>query len=194
MVACGLTTVLSHMARERGRITQSKLIQQWGALPTTLWLRHSNNSLDKQTKQRYHHFLEQKVSGWIPPTEQEESLNPTEADAKYGSAVKWLLEHTRDKKKYSLILKENISYGFRRNTYGLKPFGLLLSLVIFTVGILCFYKQPVALLIDKNLPQLCAIIFCFMMFLWWVFGVTKEWVRDSADAYARSLLAACEKI
>jgi len=50
MVACGLTTVLSHMARERGRITQSKLIQQWGALPTTLWLRHSNNSLDKQTK------------------------------------------------------------------------------------------------------------------------------------------------
>jgi len=101
-VACGLTILLAHIARSLGRSHQTKLVEVWGALPTTLWLRHSNNNLDEHTRGRYFRFLEKSIPNWRAPTKEQEEASPESADAMYNSAVKWLLEYARDKK--SLIL------------------------------------------------------------------------------------------
>lgn len=36
------------------------------------------------------------------------------------------------------------------------------------------------------------LAFSLLIMLCWMFGVTKDWVRDAVDAYASALLVACE--
>ena len=80
------------------------------------------------TKQRYHAFLAGKIN--VPfPDKNQEANNSMAADEVYQSGVRWLLNHTRpeDNKKFELIFKENVAYGFRRNALGVKPLGLVIS-------------------------------------------------------------------
>lgn len=192
VVACGLTTAFSHLARNRGRLIQKKLLKEWGGLPTALWLRHSDDNLDKHTKHRYFQFLEKNISEWHAPTQQEESADPIEADKRYGSATKWLLEQTRDKKKFDLVFKENVSYGFRRNCLGMKPAAIALTLVAISIGLISLHTKSLSFLLQERIPQIVVIASDFVILIWWAFGMTKTWVRDAADAYARALLATCE--
>jgi len=46
-----------------------------------------------------------------------------------------LLTQTRDKRTYSLLFEWNISYGFRRNMFGLRRFGILVSTVTLAVTV-----------------------------------------------------------
>jgi hypothetical protein len=82
-VACGLTTTFSHIGRNQGCFIQKKLIKEWGGLPTTLWLRHSDDNLDERMKPRYFQFLEKNILEWRAPAQQEESADPIEADRRY---------------------------------------------------------------------------------------------------------------
>ena len=116
-VACGLTVAFAHFARRRGRAVEQRLVEEWGGLPTTLWLRHGDHHLESGTKQRYYEFLEDNIPGWKSPTRQEEAEDQKHADSRYSSAVRWLLEYTRDTKQFHLVFTENISYGFRRNAH-----------------------------------------------------------------------------
>ena len=52
--ACGVTVLLAHVARERGRRAEIRLFNEWGGKPTTIWLRHSDGNLDDHTTRRYH--------------------------------------------------------------------------------------------------------------------------------------------
>jgi len=42
------------------------------------------------------------------PSQEIKATAAEAADSYYESAIKWLLEKTRDKKKYSMIFKENM--------------------------------------------------------------------------------------
>src|SRR5262249_29456721 len=98
-LGCGLLMFLASAARYLGRKKEQQLYELWGGKPTTMWLRHSDSNLDAVTKQRYHAFLERNVPHLKLPTPNEEKADPIKADGNYESAVKWLLEYTRDKKK-----------------------------------------------------------------------------------------------
>ncbi len=191
-VACGLTVAFAHVARMRGRSVQGRLVKEWGGLPTTLWLRHADHHLEAETRQRYHQFLEQNVPGWTAPTPEEEAADQDKADSRYGSAVRWLLEYTRDTKQFPLVFAENISYGFRRNALGLKPVAIILSLISVGFAAEQLYGVPLSTLIADQFAKLAVGIVSFLILLWWMFGVSKSWVKDAADAYAKALLAACD--
>lgn len=190
-LACGVISVFVHISRSLGRSTQTQLIKEWGGLPTTLWLRHSDLNVDEQTKRRYHGFLQSKIDHWQAPTKQEELSNAAKADEHYSSAIKWLLEYTRDTKKYELLFKENISYGFRRNTLGIKPIGIAISFLLLGFGSFWIHGETLSE-IYANIPKLSTIAIDCFFFLWWVLAVNSHWVKDAANAYARALLAACE--
>ena len=193
-VACGVTTILAHYSRSRGLALQSKLKDEiWGAMPSTICLRHSNDKIDHVTKQRYHQFLDQKILGWTAPSAQAEKSNPSAADQAYDTAVKWLLEYTRDTSEFSLLFEENISYGFRRNSLGLKPIGLAASAISLFVGIYLTIQTGDSYFIGENVPYLSAQIISLLLAIWWLTVVNVDWVTDAAFNYAITLLAACDR-
>ena len=114
---------LAQMARSYGKAIEQTLIQQWGGLPTTIMLRHRDNSIDPITKKRYHEALSHIVPNSILSTENDEQTNPQHTDNIYSSWTKYLIAQTRDQNQFPLLINENIDYGFRRNLLGLKPLG-----------------------------------------------------------------------
>jgi hypothetical protein len=125
---CGFGVLLAHFGRDAGKRKEPWLFQQWGGKPTTQLLRHRNNQLDGHTKARYHGKLERLLPDIPVPSTRKESANQDAADQVYTAWAKYLIEKTRDTKRFSLIFKENVSYGFRRNLWGWKTLGVFLSL------------------------------------------------------------------
>ena len=194
VVASVFITILTHLSRSRGKSVEIKLFKEWGGKPTTILLRHSNNVLDKHTKQRYHEFFAKNIAGWTSPTEEQELTNLGNADAIYNTATKWLLEKTRDTKTFNLLLKENISYGFRRNCLGLKPFGITSSLVSAAcVGCIILISDK-GVGFEQNIFQYISLVFSLLLLFWWIFIVKESWVEEAVYDYANRLLATCDQI
>lgn len=192
LLVFGLVTALSHFVRYRGKIAEKKLYASWGGKPTTSMLRQSNTVIDKVTKQRYYDFFRENINGWFPPLPEIESRNSDEADVFYESAVRWLLEKTRDTKKYRLLFKENISYGFRRNCYGIKWYSVILSLasILILISDIAF---PNFIEAQTNLDlSLTVVALSTVLLIWWTLLVNSGWVKDSSESYAIRLLSSCE--
>lgn len=189
---CGLAVVFAHFVRTRGLAVQTRLVEKWGGMPTTLWLRHADLNLETETKSRYHQFLQRNVPDWTPPTTSEEMTDPAEADKQYRSAVDWLRAYTRDTNKFPLVLAENISYGFRRNVLGLKPVAIILATASTIFPIVQLYDVPIDIVVSDRFVELAVACVLFLTLLWWIIFVTDSWVRQAGDAYARALLSACD--
>jgi len=189
----GLTVLLAHVARRLGRQAETRLLAEWGGKPTTIWLRHSDDHLDGHTKERYKTFLARRVTGWEPPTRDEEVAQPTAADERYDSAVRWLLEHARSQERFPRVFRENVSYGFRRNLYGLRPVGTVLALAGLVMG-LAFLGIPSFKASSLPVLLLSQIVVSAGLLGVWRLVVDGSWVRDAGDAYAKELLATCEQV
>lgn len=193
-VACSLTVPMMHMARYLGRNAERQLFEKWGGKPTSLWLLRSDSNIDELTKARYRRYLEENVGGWKAPSRPEEAADQQAAISTYDSAVQRLKEGTRDRRDrphFDLVFKENVSYGFRRNTYGLRWIGRLVAVLCVAVngGSLyfsaCVKGDPVSILGAGSL------LFSLVMTIFWLW-VNQRWVRDAANGYARALLAVCD--
>tara|TARA_E500000318_G_scaffold100303_1_gene102940 strand:+ start:1645 stop:2394 length:750 start_codon:yes stop_codon:yes gene_type:complete len=195
VVSCGAAVLPAHYARSRGRIVEKSLVELWGGLPTTKWLRHKDATIDQHTKDRYHRHFRNNIPEWEPPTREFELEYPLEADSRYVSAVRWQRERTRDKMLFPLIFSENVSYGFRRNMRGVRWLGLVVSML----GVSLIIAPTIDLEHWDRWPPidrlgLSAIVANALMFLFWLGVVRNNWVEDAADAYARALLASCDQI
>lgn len=191
-VYCGLWVLLAEMGRDLGRRKQPALWQSWGGPPSSRLLRHRDSVLDPITLARYHAFLARVLDHRFP-ARADEQADPAAANALYESAIKYLLEATRDETKFPLVLKENTSYGFRRNLWGMKPAAILVSVLGLAA---CIVPIAQALWADtpvRPLPVSMAICTILLLVLW-LLRVTPAWVRLAADAYALRLLAACDQL
>jgi hypothetical protein len=124
--------------------------------------------------------------------------------ADYQSGIRWLLNHTRpdDSKKFDLLFKENVSYGFRRNALGLKPLGLIISigsllwaLVAADVLFDSTHKYiDIAALSRMPAPALSCLTLSAVMIGVWLSFFTRTSLRTAAFTYAEMLLRACETL
>jgi len=186
----GFSVLLAQLTRDAGKQKEPYLFQQWGGTPTTQLLRHRDAGLDPHTKARYHAKLERLLPDAPAPSTRKESANPEAADQTYSSWVKYLLEKTRDPKQFPLIVQENVSYGFRRNLWGWKVLGLLLSVGSLIVCVWAAIRHWN----HESLPA-AAIVASFLdvfLIVAWIFLIRPTWIRRAAFAYAAQLLAACE--
>lgn len=187
LVSCGVLFLFTHIVRKRGRSVEAKLFQEWGGMPSNILLRHSDKSLDINTKTRFKEKLA-KLPNIEFPTEHEEKDNPIAADDAYGSAGRWLRANTRDTSKYSILHKENIGYGFRRNLYGAKPMGIVISATALMVSIIAALfvgsVSTVAATLSATFSLLCLIL--------WLVIVRSRWVKDAAITYANQLLSSLD--
>jgi hypothetical protein len=194
-ITCGATMLLAQFARLRGRKVEERLFSLWGGSPSTVWLRHRDRHLDAHTKARYHACLAQRIPGWQAPTCHDEHERPSEADALYESATRWLRESTRDRARFAILFYENVNYGFRRNLYGLKATGIVLA--VFAVafnGSLLIWQANLLSLSVHPMVTVVALASAAVALAIWSAIITPEWVRDASDAYARALLAACDEL
>jgi hypothetical protein len=121
------------------------------------------------------------------PSENEEAQDPEGADAVYEAAVAVLKEHTRDISQYPMVHHENASYGFRRNTLGLRPLGTLASLIGLGAALVAAIAVPGAVA-----AFLVAAFVDLLLLLFWWRTVTEAWVRRAGEAYADALLRSLE--
>ena len=138
--------------------------------------------------------------GQALPTEEEEAQNPAGADQLYEAAVSFLREATRDTSKFPLVFAENVNYGFRRNLWGLKPYGLAFAILaavaswglfLSSVGLPTAESWVDNIVKDPDgvtVTRLVGSMFNTTAVAVWLFVITPEWVRIAAEAYAQRLL------
>lgn len=190
LASLGFTSFLSQIARDQGRQKETGLFEAWDGKPTTQLLRHRCKRISELQKKRYHEAIEQ-LAGVNLPSEREENEKPSETDEVYEVGAAFLREKTRDRSRFPLIAHENMNYGFRRNLWGMKPVGIVLSiagLIASIVGTIWFSTTSVSPI------SIAAILVNASMVAAWFLRITPGWVKTPAFAYAERLLASCDTL
>lgn len=180
----GLLQLLAHLARDRGKSIESELFRKWGGMPSVTIFRHSDNRLPSPAKIKYHEVLS-KTSKIKAPSKEDELQQPTKADEIYLSWSDYLRGKTRDQKKYSLVFKENINYGFRRNLLGIKWFCILSSTIATALLFIPVYNGG-----EVTNIIIAATIFYMVYSFVFLFVVNPLWVKVVAEAYGKQLIEA----
>lgn len=185
LLSAGLVALLVNFARFRGRAVQQQLVARWGGLPTLLAIRHDGALIDQSTRLRYHSALRSR--GQEVPTVAEQARDPEKADSLFATALSWLISNTQDRRVYARLKDENIAFGFRRNLLGLKPVGLVLSLLTAVGSLAAWLIVP-----DHKETSLLTGIAGIAASLLWTLVIRPSFVRDAGDAYATELLRICD--
>jgi len=188
-----LSYLLAQLGRDKGKLKEESLFNEMGGKPTTQILRHSNSYLDDTTKAKYHKGLSSKIQDIIIPTKEQEVKNPEKADEIYNSCAKFLISKTRDTFKFNLLFKENINYGFRRNLWGMKSWGItiLVCSLITHILIVTDYLTNISFKPTKDIYPYLAFLF---LGLFWLIVVTKKWIKLTAFSYAERLYETIDEI
>lgn len=188
---CGAIYAIGNMARGLGKAVEERLVAVWGGMPTTIMLRHRSTLLEASSRAIYHELFRTKMSV-VLPTAAEEAADPGAADDKYKGATRQLRELTRGK-AYSLLLKENIAYGFHRNMLGVRRWGWLTSALAIVIGLIIggaialepFAVHPLALS-RPSLEACLTLGIAVPVWLSW-FYFTEDAVRRVSYSYAERL-------
>ena len=186
IVLLPLSYMCKQIGGDAGKRKENNLWRNWEGPPTTRFLRHDNPEFNPITRKRIHDMYRGK--GFCVPTLEEQQQNPEKADMLYESCVDELRRRTRDKDQFPRVFQELRDYGFRRNLYGLKPYGLTFSILSF---LLCL----IYLIVGWNTGNQdgTAIIPCLFnlgLIVVWLTTITEKTVRLTADRYARFILEA----
>ena len=156
--------------------------------PTTQALRWRGSSNDAATE-RLHDRVATALDRAVP-TRAEEDADPADADLRYEEAVAALRDLTRRRDQFPLVADEVAEYGFRRNCLGLRPLAQCVAAAVAVVSL--------GLLITADASHPARFVIALgagvIALVGWTFGVGREWVRSSADLYARRLFEATETL
>ncbi|CPH57176.1 Uncharacterised protein [Burkholderia pseudomallei] len=200
LMACGGPYALSSFVRTYGQRAQDRLYLAWGGKPTTLILRHSDTRLPLGTKKLYHEHIATKFNLSVPSAE-DEARDMAAADNVYLDATNRVIQATRDSKRYPLVFKELVAYGFNRNCYGIRWIGAAVSLAVFSltlahIGALpwrdwpAFSDKLASITTESGLSLLVSA----GMLLVWLFHFTGGTVKQSGFTYAERLCEALTKV
>lgn len=190
-----LSYLFSQLGRDGGKRKEKKLWKLWGGAPTTQLLRWSNNEINVNTKKRYHNKLNSLCPADNLPDPNYERTHPDEADDIYQCWTKFLVSKTRDTQKFSVLFKDSMNYGFRRNLWGMKLYAISLILMLM-FGTYLYYWVATQNINPTFYPAefFVAEVILLIIFSFWVFFINKSWIKVIAFAYAERLLEAAEEL
>ena len=181
-----LSYLCKQIGGDFGKKRESALWNKWGGSPTTRFLRHDNTEFNQIIRNRIHDKL--RSLGFYIPSQEEQEQNPQAADTYYESCVYEVRRLTRDRERFPRIFEELRDYGFRRNIFALKPYGLTLAALSCLVCLMMGFDDWKT----ENLSGLTIVpgLINFGLTLVWIRWFTEGAVRIAADRYARCLLEA----
>ena len=179
--------IFGQLGRDNGKKAEKKLWAEWGGAPTTQILRIRDDDLNKFTTQKVHEELFLKTGIGFSDMNELESIDNIKADEIYIAWCDYLRGVSRDTSKYKLLFKENINYGFRRNLWGIKSIGILLVITSILIIIIHSYLNN-QFLEASNYPLWVSLTMLIILLLFWVFIVSKNWIKVVAFAYAERLI------
>ena len=188
VVACGVLYALTRYVRNLGHAVETKLGVRIGRPHTAALLSLADDRLPPSMKAKCRSYIEIHSGLTLPSKEQEESDPKSAADERL-VAIKWLLEHTRSTAGPTLLLDENISYGFARNLLGLKPYGLALSGIVCLASAWLLLGTPTGSTTFIFGSVLC--VASFLALLFWILLVTEKSVEKASQVYAEKILSLC---
>jgi Flp pilus assembly protein TadB len=192
LVACGAPLFAVQWGRSGGLQKQSELFEMWGGAPTTQLLRFRTGGSTAAVQRR--HEVVGRATGIALPTADEEERDPAGADDQYQIAVADLRERTRDEKEFPLVGKENTAYGFRRNLWGRKEYGIAVAILVLGVGVAVLISAAAGHELGSWAAAALATGFAALALVVWLTTVTPRWVREAAEAYARRLFESAVRL
>jgi hypothetical protein len=190
---CGGTVLLAQIGRRAGKKKQPELFERWGGKPTTRGLRHRGD-LSEAKKDRLHRLLSELFPEEEVPSKEEEKADQEKADEQYDLLVSLLRSHTRDKNRFPLVFQENCNYGFRRNLWGLKPYGVVLSILsTASIGGVILAKVFGQISGGPTSLEIVGILICLILSITWTILVDPDWVQTAAEEYRNRLFEAAER-
>jgi hypothetical protein len=185
--------LLTQLVRDASKKREPYLFNSWGGMPSIVVLRHRTKFIDSTSKARYHSKLLALVSNTSAVSESQEAEDPTGADATYAAWSEYLRNKTRNIQKFRLLFSENINFGFRRNTWGVKFLGVSLSSVaLVSAGLVLWLRFEETGEVENFSVGALAVTFFLCVF--WVFIVRKDWVKEVAFLYARQLIVSVDEL
>ena len=185
-----LSFLTSQLGADFGKRLERNLWKKWNGPPTSRFFRHDNDEFNPITRQRIH----QKLSrfSFRIPSPKEQQHDPGLADIHWQACAEFLISRTRDKRRYPLVFKGLVEYGFRRNLLGLKPFGLPISVCCLAACARetwnAWSSQEMA-----AIPIATALL-TLAILVTWIAWVTEKTVFFSANRYARFLLESTSEV
>ena len=191
LITIGGPIILAKYVRSRGRAVERRLYAEWGGPPTTLMLSPPNSgAADAVQAQRRANV--QRVSQQILPLTP--LPNDNAAQQIYAAATSTLRQKTYDHSIFPLVFSENKSYGFERNTRGVRVEGLVLSGTGFAIAGAGCGLAVVKLFHANQSALLAAAIINLLLIIFWIIWPSKQRVRDAGDRYAEQLLDAASSL
>lgn len=183
LVSLILLSLLAQVGRDSGKWREGDLFRKWGGSPSIRKLRHTQGDLSWITAERLRARLGQEV-GVAAPTPADEQRDPGAADEVYAAYVDHMREATRGDR---ILFAENISYGFRRNLWGMRAAGVAAS-VVGSAG--AGIAAALAWGTEAMVVPIAILALNAALLSLWSLRVDDRWVRDAAEAYADRLLRA----
>lgn len=188
VVGSGFFVITAQVGRHAGKRKEAQLFESWGGKPTTRLLRHAGG-INPVRLERIHDQLED-LTGISLPRADDESADPARADDIYETAMDVLRDLTRSPEQFPLVFKELCNYGFRRNLWGLRPWGVATSLVGISLSAVWLWLGSRGILATRQGAATLVLLASVAMTLAWSVLVTPRWVEQTAVAYAERMLDA----
>lgn len=186
-------TFFSYLTRNLGKSLENRFILKNGYFPTTYMLSFKNSVFDSYTKNRYLKKLSEKLDIQFPQTieEENEDINALE---KYNSAIIWLKNNANNnKEKYPLVYKELVKYGFNRNLLGIKPYCILIYLLVIVREFYCIKNFSIYSLCTAPWPEYAVIILFILSFIA-ILLHNKKSLYSNAMSYGKALIETCDNL
>jgi hypothetical protein len=182
------------IARRRGKTIEPALVEKQGGLPSTTMLRHRDSTFSQQEKARYLGFIAKQLKEQAPSAA-DEARDPAAADGFYVRAASWLRSKTRDRKRFNILFEENVTYGFRRNLFGLKwPALVANAAVVIATACLLAWTVPHEWT-HPMIPRLVTVLVIAVVHAFYIVTTaTERGVIEAGRQYARQLILSTEDL
>lgn len=186
-----LLYAIADFARARGRAIEEELLAEHGGKPSITMFRRIDGTIDAGSKDRYRAFLADQLNVTSPSAE-DETNDQAVADAFYTQCGNWLRENTRDTKLFPILFGENITYGFRRNLFGVKWLALGLNVIVVALCAFILWRMSWDIGAPMGKRTLVVLVVAAAHATYMLLAAQSSAVWDASQAYGRQLILSCE--